>query len=397
MSTSQAFLVARALPVQRSRQAIQAMFAIDGIGFGAWAALLPSFKQQLGLSDGGLSIPLFALVVGSLASMPVAGRFTALRGSRGVVLVSAVAYCAVLPLIGLAAIAPHGLIFFTLAALAFGAAKGALDVSANAQAIAVEKGDDRPIVSACHGCWSLGALGGSALAAIALGLHIPPALTMLLAGGMLLAWTGAASGHLRTGDRPDSAPERRTNVWPRGRLLPLGALAFLALFCEGAMADWGAVYLAGEVGVAESSAALGYAAYALAMTVGRFAGDLLVARLGPPALLRVSGFAVAAGLGLALAMQTYSAALVGFALVGAGLANAVPIIFRSAGHGGQAGAAIASVSTVGYLGFLTGPPVIGLLSRGIGLPQALAVVAMFGLAIALCSRIANDRSREIDG
>lgn len=367
------------------------MFAIDGVGFGMWAALLPAFKQSLALSDGGLSVPLFAMVAGSLLSMPVAGRISALRGSRGVAVAAAVAYSVALPLIALAAIAPRGFAFFTLAALAFGAAKGALDVSVNAQSIAAENQDEKPIVSACHGCWSLGALGGSALAVIALGLRIPPLVATLFAGALLLGCTGVAAGYLRPGDRAEPAsPGGRPALWPTGRLLPLGALAFLALFCEGAIADWGAVYLAGEVGAAESSAAFGYTIYALAMTAGRFSGDRLVARFGPEALLRASGLAVAAGLILALVARNYPATLLGFALVGLGLANAVPIIFRSAGRGGEAGAAIAAVSSVGYLGFLMGPPVIGLLCKAVGLSLALAIVAAFGAAIARCARIASD-------
>jgi MFS family permease len=366
---------------------------VDGIGFGMWAAFLPTFKTKLALSDSGLSIPLFAMVTGSLVSMPVAGRFVGLRGSRGVVLVSAIGYCGILPLLALAASFPGGVAFFTLAALGYGAAKGALDVSANAQAIEVERAGGRPIVSACHGSWSLGLLCGSTSTAICLELRLPPPTAMLLVGLSLLGVVWIAGCHLRTEDQVDATTARQATIWPRGRLIPIAVLAFFALFCEGAMGDWGAVYLAGEVGVTASSAALGYAGYALAMTVGRFAGDGLVARLGPATLLRASALFVAAGLGAALALRTYPAALIGFALVGLGLANMVPILFRSAGRDRGAGGAIASVSTVGYLGFLIGPPVIGALSEVVGLSLALAVVVAFGLAIAGSARFAAERFR----
>ena len=159
---------------RRTRRAVLAMFAVDGFGFGIWAAHLPAFKTGLGLSDGGLSVPLFAMVAGSLFAMPSAGRLISRKGSRGVVLASACLYSLMLPLIALSVWVGWGMALFTLAALAFGATKGALDVSANAQAVAAERDGPRPIVSSCHGCWSLGSLLGAGTAAFALWSAIPP-------------------------------------------------------------------------------------------------------------------------------------------------------------------------------------------------------------------------------
>ncbi len=136
-----------------------------------------------------------------------------------------------------------------------------------------------------------------------------------------------------------------------------------------------------------ASAAFGYSIYAMAMTVGRFAGDGLVARLGSFTLLRVSAICVAAGLGSALVLRSHTAALIGFVFAGLGLANMVPILFRSAGRESRAGGAIASVATVGSFGFLIGPPIIRPLSRGVGLSHALTVVVAFGVMIALSARL----------
>src|SRR4051812_38620860 len=93
---------------RRMRRAVLAMFAVDGFGFGTWAAHLPAFKSGLGLSDGGLSVPLFAMVAGSLVAMPLAGRFISRQGSRGVVLASACPYCLILPMIAPSAPAGGG-------------------------------------------------------------------------------------------------------------------------------------------------------------------------------------------------------------------------------------------------------------------------------------------------
>ena len=380
----------RILPAseRRTRRAVLGMFAVYGFGFGTWAAHLPAFKTGLGLSDGGLSVPLFAMVAGSLLAMPMAGRFIAREGSRGVVLASACLYCFMLPLIALSVRAGWGMALFTLAALVFGAVKGALGVSANTQAVAAEREGLRPIVSSCHGCWSLGSLLGAGTSAFALWLAIPPGLTLFAVGVVLLFVALSSAGDLLTGDRVESGSGPRSLPWPTGRLVPLGVLAFLALFCEGAVGDWSAVYLAGPVGVTPASAALGFTTYMTAMTVARFAGDRLVATFGPARLLWTGGLLVAVGLGGAIASRTFPAALIGFGLVGMGLANTVPVLFRSAGKEHDAGGAIAAVSTVGYLGFLAGPPMIGVLSKALGLPIALLAVVAFGVMIALGARIA---------
>ena len=75
----------------------------------------------------------------------------------------------------------------------------------------------------------------------------------------------------------------------------------------------------------------------------------------------------------------------GFAAVGLGLANAVPILFSTAGkiHGTPPELAIAAVSTAGYCGFLFGPPVIGLAAERLGLGMALGLVAGALAVVAL--------------
>jgi fucose permease len=167
-------------------------------------------------------------------------------------------------------------------------------------------------------------------------------------------------------------------VWPPRRLLGLGGLTFCALLAEGAMGDWSAVYLHEDLGASPALAGAGFAAFSLAMAVGRFSGDHLAARLGPARLLRLSGSLAAVGLAAALAVGRPEAAIVGAGLVGLGLANSVPVLFSAAGRmpGFPAGAALAAVATTGYGGFLAGPPAIGLVAEAAGLPAALGLVAL---------------------
>jgi fucose permease len=130
---------------------------------------------------------------------------------------------------------------------------------------------------------------------------------------------------------------------------------------------------------------MGFAAFSLTMAVGRASGDVLVARFGPERVLRVSAAVAAAGLTTALLVAEPVAGIAGFALVGLGIANVIPILFSAAGRapGAAPGTAIAAVATAGYAGFLTGPPLIGLAADVAGLGVGLAVVSVLCAVIAL--------------
>jgi MFS family permease len=164
----------------------------------------------------------------------------------------------------------------------------------------------------------------------------------------------------------------------------LGFAAFACLLCEGAAADWGAVYVDRDLAASAQVAALTYAAFSLAMALTRLVGDRLTARFGPVALVRGGSLLAGGGLALALLVASAPAALAGFACLGAGLATVVPVVFRAAGElpGATPGRAIAAVTTTGYAGFLAGPPLIGALAEVTRLPVALAVLPVLAVALA---------------
>jgi hypothetical protein len=136
------------------------------------------------------------------------------------------------------------------------------------------------------------------------------------------------------------------------------------------------VYLHDGLTASPAVAAAGFAAFSLAMTVGRLTGDRIVGQLGPARTLRGSGTLAAAGLGAALLIGTPIAAIAGFGLVGLGIANIIAVLFSSAGlaGGAAAGSALAAVATPGYLGFVAGPPLIGLAAEQTSLRAALGIV-----------------------
>lgn len=369
--------------LRQARKAASILFLVDGLTFGTWAALIPSFKQAFSLNEGGLSWVLFALVGGAMVSMPVAGRLIGRWGSHRLCNPAAVVFSATL--LALAWAPSYGTL--VVAAFCFGVWKGALDVSVNAQAIVVENAMRKPIMSSFQAFWSLGGLVAACLLSLLLHQGIAYSLLMTGMSVVLLAlgvWTmGKLLPDARRAHGVESIHGKAPGS-PRVRLLLLGGLAFLALFSEGVMLDWSAVYAGTVSGMAVSTAPLAFAVYALCMASGRFLGDIVTARVGNVATLRTSGLVTAGGIALAVIGQSWPFALAGFALVGLGVANMVPVIFGAAGRieGQEPGTSLATVTTAGYFGFLAGPPVVGFVAAHIGLPAAFCGVIVFGIAIA---------------
>jgi hypothetical protein len=81
-------------------------------------------------------------------------------------------------------------------------------------------------------------------------------------------------------------------------------------------------------------------------------------------------------------------AIIGFGMMGLGLAAVVPTLFRAAGSqpGISSSAGIAAVSTMGYAGGLMGPPIIGTVAHEASLRGALALVLVMLAILALAGR-----------
>ena len=367
----------------RARFAVTSLFLAHGFLFGTWVARIPAVQDELELGEGELGAALLCLTLGAVLAMPVAGWIVAREGSRATARQTVVVFAALLP--GLA-LAPS-LVLLALALLLFGAAAGALDIAMNAHGVEVERRYARPILSSFHAGWSFGGLVGAGVGALAawagVGLlpHFTAVAVVIGVSGLL-----ASAALLPAGaDRPESPPRLAR---PPRQLFALAALAFCGLFAEGAAADWSAVYLAGPLDAGAGLAALGFAAFSIAMAGFRLLGDRLTTRWGPVALMRRGGLLAGAGLGAALLVGHPAAALIGFACMGAGLAAVVPVAFRAAGSlaGVPAGAGIAALTTVGYTAFLVGPPVIGFAAEVTGLPLALGiVVVLLGVLAALAA------------
>lgn len=362
----------------RARVTTATVFVLHAVVFGSWTPHIPLVKERVGLHDGTLGLALLGAPIGAVLAMTVVGTVIARWGSRRIMIATMVGYGLAAPTLGLA----DSLAGLFSALLLFGAFQGSLDIAMNAQAVAIETAYDRPIMSSFHACWSLGAFAGAGIGTVAVGLGVGLAPQLLVIGVAV----AVASPYLaRPLVRNDQATDDHRIVLPWGnrRLLLLGGIMFASLLCEGAAADWAAVYLHDALSAPTKVAGLGYASFAVAMFAGRLMGDRWVARYGGGRVVAVLAGAGAVALGVVLPLGLPVPALVGLAVYGLGLSLVVPVCFSAAAAAGNhAGHSIAAVATTGWVGFLLGPPAIGSLARATSLPLAL------GLLPALCAGIA---------
>jgi fucose permease len=371
--------------------AVALIFFVNGFVYASWVPRIAEIRAALALSEGELGVALLMLAIGALVAMPATGGLIARHGSRTLTASTVVLLGLALPPIAFAG----GLAWLCLAFLLYGAATGALDVSMNAQGIAVERAYRRPIMSSLHGMFSIGAMAGAGATGLlaSQGVGIVAQLTTI---GALTVLLGPLLARVMLPAQADASGQGQGFVLPDRRLVALGLIAFCGLLGEGAMGDWSAVYLDQSLGADVELAAMAFAVFSLTMALGRFSGDRVVARFGGGAVVCGGGALAALGLGATLLIGRPEVAIVGFGLIGAGLSCIFPVALSAATRtpGMAAGTAIAGVCTIGYLGFLIGPPAIGGLAELFGLPAALGVVVLlFVLIVVLGNRASERRER----
>jgi MFS family permease len=367
-----------AIADRRARWAVAAIFLANGTIIGTWAAHIPLVAERLAMDHSLLGVALLAMALGALIAMPLGGaaisRFGSAAVTRGATIALLSAF--ILPLV-----APSPTLLIA-ALLVFGASNGLLDVAMNAHGVLVENRLARPVMSSFHGMWSLGGLLGAGVAALL--LPVIPA----LGAGLVVIAAGAVIGLIAIFHLLPTATDVHGGdshfALPAKASLALGALCFLAMSTEGAVLDWSALHLKHSLELGPGLAATGFAAFSASMAAGRFAGDWMRGHVGAVALVRASAVLAAVGLAVALVAPAVALAILGFAAVGLGMSNLVPIFFGAAGKiPGQApGTAIAAVATMGYTGFLAGPPVIGFVADATSLAVALGLIVLACVLIA---------------
>ncbi|MBA1380597.1 MFS transporter [Pseudomonas brassicacearum] len=369
-------------PGRLEQMSTRIAYLIAGIGIAAWAPLVPYAKVRANLDEGALGLLLLCLGVGSILAMPISGALAARFGCRRVLSGGTLLVCLALPLLATMSSLP----WLVAALFLFGAGLGTVDSTVNLQAVIVERASGKTMMSGFHGMFSLGGIIGAAGVSALLGLGLSPLAATLVVNAVLLVALFKAAPHLLPYGSESSGP---AFAIPHGVVLFIGILCFIVFLAEGAVLDWSAVFLTTERAVDTAYAGLGYAAFALTMTVGRLTGDSVVHRLGAKRVIIYGGSIAAAGFLMATVAPMWQAALLGYALVGAGCSNIVPVLYTAVGKQTLMPEAIAvpAITTIGYAGILAGPALIGFVAHGSSLGIAFGLIALSLVAVAASGKV----------
>jgi len=367
--------------VTPARIAVKLLFFINGFVHANLAARFPRVQEIFSIDNGTLGIVLLSSSLGALLAMPFTGWLIIRNGSRRITIVAVFLYCLFVPLVPvMTGIYGLALVFFIM-----GITAGMLDVSMNAQAVMVEQQYRKPIMTSFHALFSIGMVAGAGCGALFVKLqttllvHLCVVIALSLLGA---AWARYHLIHDRPKEKVAEVPAFRL---PNAAMVSIGVIAFCCMLGEGAMADWSTNFMEKISGASKALAPIGLSSFALAMTIGRFFGDSVRARLGDTKLMIYLGIIATLGLTITLVFIHPYITIAGLFITGLGLSSIVPIAYSIAGNTKDLspGVGLAMVTTVGYAGFLFGPPIIGFIADWQSLRLALGVVAVLFVVMTL--------------
>lgn len=372
------------------RLATRLSFFSLGFATAAWAPLIPFAQQRLNLNHADFGLLLLCMGIGSMIAMPATGALVKRWGCRPLIALALMLLMVLLPSLTMWS----SIVTMAVALFIFGSAAGCLGVAINLQAVVVEKHSVRALMSSFHGMCSLGGLTGAMLVTVLLAVGLSPLMSTLSVVMILLVIGGVAIPSCLTSFEQDEKPHEDTTQAPKklyrpdGIILLIGVMCFIAFLSEGAAMDWGGIYLTSKYQLNPAFAGLAYTFFALSMTTGRFAGHILLKQWGEKNIVTYSAIGAAIGMAVIVTAPVWQVVVLGYALLGLGCSNIVPVMFSRVGRQNNMpkAAALSLVSTIAYTGSLSGPALIGLIGEWTGLSTVLTGVAVLLFIIALLNR-----------
>ena len=375
---------------RRARLAVAGAFAVQGLGFAGVLTHLPAFKDSWGLDDLGVTVLMFAVAVlagvGSALAAVVAARTSSATGLRCALLVAAV---------GLTTLGTAPVFWvFCLGLGIYGIALGLIDATTNMQAVALEAEYGQSILTSFHAAWSVGGIAGALATAGAAALDWPVSAVLLPVAVLAVVVSFAPFRRATTTVGASSVADNTTDsverTIPWKALGLLGVALVLFYVADSAASSWSSIYLSDVLLASATVAPLAYGAYQATSLASRAVGDLAVRRYGPTTVVRSAALVGVVGLSLVIVARTPWLAILGFAVLGAGVAVVAPLTFAAAGRlaGPDPGrmrridALVARLNQFNYLGFVLGGVLTGLISSGSGLRWGF-VVPLVGIALLL--------------
>lgn len=381
--------------VRARRLGIAGAYAVQGLLFLSLTTRIPRIQDAWSIGEGTMSVLMLMMVLLAGAGSFVAERVATTRGSA-----LALRIGFVLIAIGMALIGLHVSFGVFIAGLAvYGLGLGIVDASSNMQAVALEHEVGQPILPSFHGSWTLGGIIGTVITLItphlslAVGLALLAILPLLMLGAPLMS----------TGGVIEPADGSMGINWRHVILVGIALVIFYMV--DTASTTWGTTYLRNVVDSPAGLAPLATLPYLVTTLLARFAGDRLTTRYGAARLLRVGAVVGFAALAIIVFAPTWPVAILGFALLGVGVAVIAPLSFSAAAAVAREGvsgddpvamrarvdAVIARFNQFNYVGALLGSVMTGALGAidlriGFALPLVL-ILGLLPLARSFAARL----------
>ncbi len=362
----------------RQSRALGLAFFSVGLLFGTWATFIPFVKERFELNDADLGLLLLSMPVGALTANMLGAwlvsrigmKATTIGGMMGMALAFLIPINA--PFIWLL---PPGLYLC-------GAGISVTNIAMNMGVTSIESHQKVHIMSTCHGMFSLGLMAGSLTASIARGAGVVPGYYMVAMSFLIIVFALIIKPTIFRIREEESASHGKNRFFlPTGSFLLMILIGICGNIAEGTMADWTSVYMRDVVKSSPYFVGWGLSGYSLLMALGRLYGDSLIPKIGANKILIYGGILAATGLGLAVLIPAVITSIVGFALVGAGVSCAAPILYGSAARvpGVSKSNGLAIMNTFAMAGFMAGPVLIGFISEATSLSFAFGVVLLLAL------------------
>lgn len=364
------------------RTSTRSIFFVAGFAMGLWASLVPYAQSRLHFDAGSLGMLLLCLGSGSLLAMLFSGKLIGHFGCRKIMLLGIALTCIFLPTLAIIDQFP----LMALCLFFFGAGIGLTDVAINVQGSLVEQASDKPLMSGFHCLYSIGSIAGAGGGAILFGLGLMPFPVTLIAIVVIAIITSSVFNELIPfGVHKEASESPIEKPRPNFRLILMALMCMICFMAEGAVLDWSGVFLTNDRGLEIAHAGWGFAIFGGTMSIMRFIGDKVVHLFGRKRVLIFSSIFAMVGYAIAVIIPDWKFTLFGFALVGIGAANIVPVLITLAGQEKvmPVNMSVAMVATLGYFGVLGGPALIGFIAHLTDLYTAFAIVALTFIVITL--------------
>ncbi|WP_026877682.1 MFS transporter [Jiangella gansuensis] len=392
--------------VLRARNAVAAVFALNGLAVASWMARIPEVRDLLEITPSELGRLLLALAVGSIVALPTSGLVVNRIGAARTVAGGSLLVGAGLTLAGVGSDALLNVPVTAAGLVLIGYGSGSWDVAMNVEGAAVERLLGRTVMPRFHAAFSLGTVAGAGLGAGAAAAAVPVAVHLGVIGagvatGAVIATRSFLPRTVEVDDDGVAAPNVSVwTAWREPRTLLIGLMVMCFALIEGIANDWLALGLVDGYDTSNAMGAVGFAVFVAAMTIGRTAGTQLIDRYGRLPVLRVSGVLAAGGVLLVVFGGSLPLAAVGIVIWGFGAALGFPLGMSAASDDPRRAAVrVSVVASIGYTAFLAGPPILGYIGDHEGVLRALlavAVAATIGTLAAPAAREQKPSSERVE-